>query len=111
MNYGKTFFGQHLIIKLRYKLTQNSKTAIAFAFPDLDIVSSMPELANPNTKFYKIMGCIRATEFLDFEKVMRIAKANAKIADAEFAIAEAKKEIKAETQTASIEDFDLNLMT
>ena len=112
INYGKEFFGQHLIIKLRYKLTPQSVQAISFAFPDLEIIPSMPETANPNASFFKLQGCIRGTEHNDFMRVMTIAQNRTKIADAEFAIEQAKALIEKEVaEYASVEDFNLNLIT
>ena len=111
MNYGKTFFGKHLIIKLRYKLTQQSLTAIQFAFPDLEIIPSLPITDNPDASFFKLQGCLRGAEYQDFEKMMRIAQARTKISEANFAIKQANKAIDKELTYASTEDFNLNLMT
>jgi hypothetical protein len=116
MNYGKTFFGQHLIIKLRYKLTTKSLNAIHFAFPDLVIIDSLPLSVNPKVAFYKFEGCLKANQYQDFEQVMRIARYETVIAESEFTIEEARKALKAETapvapEEANLDTFDFNLLT
>lgn len=112
MDYGKEFFGRHLIIKLRYKLTDQSLKAIQFAFPDLVTTPSLPEVANPQTSFWKLTGCIRDNEYATFNRVMSIAQERAKIADAEFQITQSKLAIDdMVAEYASVEDFDLNAMT
>lgn len=115
INYGREYFGNHVIIKLRYKLSEEQVTQIQFAFEELSIIPSAGNTKNPYLDFYKIQGCLPSDKLADFNLVMRIAQQNAHIIDAEHTIDMAKDAIEnmiaKESSFAEIEDFDLNLMT
>jgi hypothetical protein len=115
INYGREYFGKHVIIQLRYKLSEQQVTEIAFAFEELIIIPSAGNTKNPYLSFFKIKGCLPFNKLKDFNLIMLIAQQNALIIEAEHTIAMAGDAIEdliaKESVYAEFEDFDLNLLT
>ena len=115
INYGKKPVGNHVIIQLRYKLSEQQVTQIAFAFEELSIIPSAGNTKNPNLGFFKIQGCLPSNKLKDFNLIMLIAQQTALIIEAEHTIDMAKDAIEnliaKESAYAEVEDFDLNLLT